>query len=104
MTDNQGTKTWEFYIAGLQYHDYKNVLNLLDKGLELDLEQEPTNKYDVNAVKISLAEAMLGYVPGKFSAEVNAFLEYAENPTCTITQFNKDEKPWKMVKVAIKES
>ena len=95
------SKTWSFNIAGVQYHDYKRVLNSIKVGDKLRMIPEPTNKYDPNAVQLHFGNIFLGFVPGKISSDISAFLEYAEEPTCLITNFNKAGKPWEMFTVSI---
>ena len=102
------TQKWEFYIAGVQHHESHRVLDLLGDGIILNLKQKQDNKYDPNAVEIHLRTikdtTMLGFIPMRISASVNAFLEYAGDPICVITEFDKDKKPWERIKVVIKEN
>lgn len=115
MTNDQ---RWEFYLAGVKFHEAHKVLGELGVGVTLSMEPDPTNKYDSSAVKIEYLvgngvedEAgnedfdvtMLGFVPAKISSQVSAFLEINESPVCTITELNPTEKPWKQIKVAIEE-
>lgn len=105
--------SWEFYIAGVQHHEMHRVIDKLQKGEFLQLTQEPTNKYDANAIRIehvsdtqfpSDTTVMLGYVPGKISAAVTEVVGRPGKITsCQITEFDKDEKPWKQCKVIIKK-
>ena len=104
-------KSYEFYVAGVQFHQAKNVLGELSEGMELSLIGEPDNKFDPNAIKIIydraaqeskiLEEIMLGYVPKKFSAEVSAFMEIHENVVCELVKLNPSAKPWEQLKVNI---
>lgn len=78
----------EFNIAGISHHD--NVDNYLGefKGI---LEEEPTNKYDPNAIKILAADGHhVGYVPKDMTKEVrdNAQLPH----TCFCYVGSKDGK------------
>ena len=104
----------EFFIAGVQHHEYKSCINDLIEGMKLMLIPEPDNKFDPNAVKI-VADSilyendldthksfMLGYVPAKIASPVGAMLEIHDNVTCTITELNPSAKPWEMIKVLIK--
>ncbi len=70
-----------FPIAGVKFrpgaHEY--ILGL-EEGTMFNLETEPTNQFDPNAVKIIHEdefgeEAFIGYVPKNFSAEISAVLE-----------------------------
>ncbi len=91
----------KFFIAGVQHHQYKEVLDELGEVEFLDLVPDPENKFDPNAVKIMYGEVMLGFVPQKFSADVSAMLELGP-VDCEITLFNPTAKPWEMIEVTIK--
>jgi hypothetical protein len=92
----------KFFIAGVQHHDgMKKVINNLEVGDSLDLESEPDNKYDSNAIKIMFEGNMLGYVPRKFSGEIAALLEAGEDLVCVIETLNPSEKPWQQCEVSI---
>jgi hypothetical protein len=98
---------FEFYVAGVQHHQLSHVLNELNETDELILEPEPTNKYDKNAVKIKYDSGlesktiMLGYVPGRLSADVKHFLSRAREPICEVTRLSPDSKPWNQLMVKI---
>jgi len=99
---------FKFYIAGVKFHQAKSVLHEIQVGNELNIEPEPTNKYDPNAVKLLFdsesfeAGIMLGYVPKKFSAEVAA-LDEVMGLTCTVTEVNPKAPTWEQIKVVIEE-
>ena len=104
-------KSYEFYVAGVQFHQAKTVLNKLTEGETLELVPEPENKFDPNAIAVKWTPGewvdepefiMLGYVPKKFSAEVSAFMEINENVVCVLTKLNPSAKPWEQLKVVIK--
>lgn len=61
-----------FEIAGIDFHYYRNDLYLLgDKyynGQVLDLEYEPWNEYDPNAIVIRMLGCKLGYI-GRYDTE-----------------------------------
>lgn len=99
---------FEFFVAGVQHHSLHKFMPEIQVGDHLMLVKEPENKYDHNAIKIVYHAAddafgMLGYVPGKISAAVTAFLDYSENPTCIVTDITPEAKPWNQLKVVIKE-
>ena len=102
-------KQFEFYVAGVQHHSLHTILQEVQEGDELLVIPEPTNKYDKNALKIiyeSLANntpVMIGYVPGKLSAQVSASLDACQAFECKVLEFNPDAKPWNQIKVIIKE-
>ena len=100
---------WSFFIAGVQFHEAKTVLKKLESGMELALNPDPTNKYDPNAVEIlymgvdTKDDVMLGFVPGKLSAQVAASLAMGREVVCTLDAIQPDEKPWKQLYVILEE-
>lgn len=98
---------YEFYVAGVQFHELKNCISRISEGMALELDPEPTNQYDPNAVAIKVAFDeddifMIGYVPKKISAEVSADLEIGDLD-CIVTELNPSAKPWEQIKVALME-
>jgi hypothetical protein len=51
------------FIAGFQHYDGPDATSLLETGMPLQLNREPHNQYDKNAVEIWTGDAKLGYVP-----------------------------------------
>jgi hypothetical protein len=105
--EKQSTE-FEFFVAGVQHHSLHSYIDEILEGDILQLVKEPENKYDHNAIKIVYlamdeSACMIGYVPGKLSAAVTAFIDTAESPTCYVTQVNPDAKPWNQLKVLIKD-
>ena len=108
MNDQEKEKIlkYEFFVAGVKYHELHLCIGELEIGDVLSLVTEPTNEYDPNAVKIEYQSpalgkgVMIGYVPATISAAVTAALVYSELK-CEIVELNKSEKPWKQVRVAI---
>ena len=96
-----------FYIAGVQHHQMHMALKDITVGDNLLLIPEPTNKFDINAIRIEYArhdkQTMLGYVPRKFSPEIAGLLEIDTRLECVVTEFVKENKPWEQCKVEIKE-
>ena len=94
---------YNFYIAGVQFHEAKTIINDLAPEEELELVEEPTNKFDPNAVAILSDGVMLGYVPAKFSASVTAFLQTAENPICILKRVDPRAKTYQQLFVEISD-
>lgn len=51
------------FVAGFQHYDGPDAESLLEIGMPLQLNCEPHNQYDKNAVEIWTGDAKLGYVP-----------------------------------------
>lgn len=98
-----------FYIAGVQFHQLKNIIGDIEVDQALELILEPSNKFDPNAVRIEHFDfvegeyTMCGYIPKKFSAEVNALISIGTPLECVIVELNRNAKPWEMCKVDIRE-
>jgi len=75
---------FKFYVAGVQHHEYHEVADKIEPGMTLVLEREPTNRFDVNAVKILWEGIMLGYVPKKYSQFVAEDLDTGRPLLCTV--------------------
>jgi hypothetical protein len=107
MVITANKQVFEFYVAGVQHHSIKDVLDELSDGLELQMIPEPTNQYDATAVQIIFnsieqnGDVMLGYVPGKLSADVTKFLKKSILPICEISMLTPEAKPWQQLKVKI---
>lgn len=52
-------------VKGVQYGHFKTMEKLIDleEGQEVELVQEPTNRYDPYAIKILVKGKILGYIP-----------------------------------------
>jgi len=108
-----GKDSWEFYVAGVQHHNLRLVIDEVMEGDRIQMVPEPQNKYDPNAIKLhyesavwfegSDKEVMIGYVPGRISAEIAAFLQYGNEPICVVTEIEPTAKPWNQLKVGICE-
>ena len=91
-----------FYVAGVQHHQWRSVIDEMEEGHQLMLVPEPSNKLDPNAVRIVYNRIMIGYVPKKLSAEIAAMIDIGEEYNCVIEKLNKQSKPWEMIKVVVK--
>jgi hypothetical protein len=58
-------KIWlsTLFITGFEYYDGPGTENLLMVGMPLQLNRQPHNRYDKNAIEVLSGEAKLGYIP-----------------------------------------
>ena len=93
-----------FFVAGTRFHQMKerDVAKRLAEGTGLKLEQEPTNPYDPNAVKILYEDFMLGYVPKVHSSEVSAMMDVS-NLKCKITSLDFTRPSWEWCEVEVED-
>ena len=110
MTElKQSDKHFEFYVAGVQFHNINDAQEEITEGDELMMIFEPENKYDPNAIALKMwsdnleREVMLGYVPKKINVEVNSFLVLGKSPVCKVMAYEPDAPPWNKLKAVIKE-
>ena len=99
-----------FFIAGVQFRPKNEIAEagkILKQGDLLRLIPEPTNKFDSNAVMITLPieeeqkELFLGYVPKKFSSEVAGMLSIGAPIGCIVEVVNPAAKTYEMFKVTV---
>ena len=95
--------TNEFYVAGVKFHKFYTISDILEEGMAVDLIPEPSNKFDKSAMKIKHNNIMLGYVPKKLSQEVTELMNSGIELRATITQLQPDFEPWTALKVEIRE-
>jgi len=103
-----------FFIAGVKFRprsDIDKAIKELKAGNYLELQPEPTNKFDPNAIKIGYNEetsdgvefVFLGYVPKKFTADVSADLEIGADLECVVEEVNVSAPTYEMFKVVIRD-
>lgn len=94
-------QNWDFYVAGVKFHQLNSVIDEMEEGELLTLKPEPDNKYDSNAMKILRDGVMLGYVPGKISSQVTYAFKQNETLKCLVTKLRPENEPWNQLKVSI---
>lgn len=62
----------------------KMVANNVGSGDYLELEPEPTNKYDPHAVKVFYDDQFIGYVEQECSEEVSQLIESGVDYDCEV--------------------
>jgi len=82
------------FIAGSSYCD-KTVLESLEVGTYFDLEAEPDNPYDKDAVKLTYLGQKIGYIAKQDHLAFVTCLKLKRNIYGVITAIKKDEHPKK---------
>jgi len=100
----------KFYIAGMQFRPKEEIAKAIQSikvDDELILRCEPTNKFDLFAVRILAFiedhNFFIGYVPKKFSAQVTQALNMDTKLTCTVSKIDTEAQTWAMCEVRIVE-
>jgi hypothetical protein len=76
-------------IAGVQYAGSAGLVANLQLGDTLNLEREPGNRFDMNAVLVTEDGTKLGYVPKIHAAMVSRLLEANCDMIAQVTQINR---------------
>ena len=63
------------FIAGFQHYDGPDAESLLETGMPLQLNREPHNSYDKNAVEVWTGDAKLGYVPRSVNKTITKLMD-----------------------------
>ena len=102
------SKTYEFYVAGMKFHQYPRVKPFIKEGDKVLLIPDPENQYDPNAVKIIYPRGdeffMLGHVPmkkdlsKKISKEISKSISPAKG---TITYHGLDSPFYQALKIEV---
>ena len=72
-------KKRSFDIVGIAFHSYRNSLLDIYDGITLDLEYEPWNEYDPNAIAIRMAGSKLGYIRRYDTEEVSNIMTFSKH-------------------------
>lgn len=92
-------ENYKFKIAGVKFRGARiyELLKTLENGTVFELEAEPDNSFDPNAIKLlyddGTEEHFVGYVPKTLSSEVSAALEI-EPWVAVATDFSPDKKSY----------
>jgi len=89
------------YISGFQFYDGAEVENKLETLMPLQLNREPNNRYDTNAIEIYAGDAKLGYLPRQSNTPISNMMDQGIDIKAAITELDKDNFPNRSVKVEV---
>jgi hypothetical protein len=89
------------FIAGFKHYDGSEIENLLETGMTLQLNREPHNRYDINAVEIYSGDAKLGYLPRNMNTSIALLMDQGIEVQAEIKELNRDAFPYGSVKVEV---
>lgn len=78
-------------IKGWQYHAGNRCITQLQEGAKLQLQCEPDNLHDKNAVAVYWQQYKLGYVPRYENTAVSQMLNRGETLQATVSQIKQPE-------------
>ena len=66
----------------------RSIANDLAQGDILTLEREPSNQFDINAIKVIHPESgeFIGYIARMVAAEIIVFLDQGKSYSCTVAE------------------
>lgn len=88
-------------IAGFQYYQGETVWPLLAEGTVLELVREPTNPYDLRAVRVDWHGQKLGYVSRVDNAAVSHLLDQGQLVAAEVVALRLSDNPWDRIEFAV---
>ena len=89
------------FIAGFQYYDGPDAEPLLEAGMPLQLNREPHNRYDRNAIEIWSGDAKLGYVPRTGNKPIARLMDDGVKVEAKILELDPQCSPYGCVKMEL---
>ncbi len=88
-------------LAGFRYHAAGEVWDELRVGDSLELEREPGNPHDANAVSVSWRGRKLGYVPRRENAALAWGLDRGEPLAARISRLSRHPNPARRIEFEV---
>jgi hypothetical protein len=88
-------------LAGFRYHAGAEVWDELRVGDRLDLEREPDNPYDANAISVSWRGRKLGYVPRRDNAALAWGLDRGQALRARISRLSPHPNPARRIEFEV---
>lgn len=88
-------------IAGLQHYRGNDLAELINVGDTLNLQPEPTNAYDENAIMVQWHHNKVGYVPASLARDIRRHLLAGANITATIIDIKPVRFGRKWIKIRL---
>jgi hypothetical protein len=81
------------FIAGFQHYDGPDAESLLETGMPLQLNREPHNQYDKNAVEVWTGDAKLGYVPRSDNKTITKLMDQGTEVQALVLELDPSAFP-----------
>ena len=88
-------------LAGFRYYEGKRLWSEMKVGDALQLEREPGNSYDANAVRVEWQGHKLGYVPRADNEALARFMDQGSKAEARITRLKKSRNPWQRMEFEV---
>jgi len=96
-------KIWlaTIFVAGFNYYDGPEAESLLEVGMPLQLNRQPHNQYDKDAIEILTGEAKLGYIPRTENKTIARLMDQGIQVQAEIKELYPEENFVDKVKVEV---
>uniref|UniRef100_E6QTV2 HIRAN domain-containing protein n=1 Tax=mine drainage metagenome TaxID=410659 RepID=E6QTV2_9ZZZZ len=84
-------------LAGFRYYAGKSVWQSMHEGDALVLVREPTNAWDVKAIRVEWHGYKLGYVPRRENAALARLMDHGVRLKARIVRLVPGRNPWRRV-------
>jgi hypothetical protein len=88
-------------LAGSQYYRLDELQRNIRVGDALELEHEPDNRHDRNAVSVRWRGQALGYLPRKENRAVAKAIDDGESVRAAVENLTADADPWKRLRISV---
>lgn len=89
------------FITGFQNYDGPEAEPLLETGMPLQLNREPHNRYDKNAIEVWSGDAKLGYVPRSDNKTIAWMMDKGTEIHAVVLQLEPSAFPFGSVKIEV---
>lgn len=88
-------------IAGLQHYRGNDLAEMIQVGDELQLQPQPSNAYDENAIMVMWHNNKIGYVPASLSHNIRRQMDAGISVTATIIEVKPVKFGRKWIKIRL---
>jgi len=93
----------DFCVAGFTYWDGIFVVQKIKVGDKVELQPEPENPFDPNAVALYYQGSKIGFIPRRCNAQISQLLNFGQSPfEAFISQIDPEEHPERQVRIVIR--
>ena len=89
------------FITGFQHYHGPEVESQLEISMPLQLNREPHNRYDKNAVEVWTGDAKLGYVPRSDNKTIANLMDEGIEVQAVVLELEPSEFPYGSVKMEV---
>lgn len=88
-------------LAGFQHYAGAAFFPLMQAGDRLELQREPDNPYDSQAVRVLWRGSQIGYAPRADNVDLARIMDRGSRVEARILQLQTSRDPWKRVLIEI---